>query len=126
MKPVALDSSSLIGYLNGRVGGDTTRVREALAAGRAVVPPLVVAEVFSLPGVPEDVIAMMRDLVQLPLLPGYWERAGQLRGRVLAGRRRARMADTLIAQSCIDHDVPLVSADSDFRHFVAFGLRLLD
>lgn len=126
MNPVALDSSSLIGYLNGRAGGDTARVREALAAGRAVVPPLVVAEVFSLPGLPPQVPAMMRDLVQLPLLPGYWERAGQLRGRVLALGRRARMADTLIAQSCIDHDVPLVSADSDFRHFVAFGLRLLD
>ncbi len=126
MNPVALDSSSLIGYLNGRAGDDTALVREALAAGRAVVPPLVVAEVFSVPGLPQQVMAMTRDLVQLPILPGYWERAGQLRGRVLALGRRARMADTLIAQSCIDHDVPLVSADSDFRHFVAFGLRLLD
>jgi predicted nucleic acid-binding protein len=30
---------------------------------------------------------------------------------------KARIADTLIAQSCIDHDVPLITRDRDFRHF---------
>jgi len=35
------------------------------------------------------------------------------------------LADTLIAQSCIDHDVRLVTRDDDFRHFVRLGgLRL--
>jgi hypothetical protein len=31
---------------------------------------------------------------------------------------------TLIAQSCIDHDVPLITADTDFRHYAPLGLRL--
>ncbi|HYX22352.1 MAG TPA: PIN domain-containing protein [Thermoanaerobaculia bacterium] len=53
----------------------------------------------------------------LEVTEGYWERAGLLRGRVLAGRRRARLADTLIAQACLDHDVPLITRDSDFRNF---------
>jgi predicted nucleic acid-binding protein len=48
-----------------------------------------------------------------------------LRGKVLAKGLRARLADALIAQSCIDHRVPLVTRDDDFRHFVALGgLRL--
>jgi hypothetical protein len=58
--------------------------------------------------------------LQLPLLDvldGYWERAGVLRARILAKRHKARIADALIAQSCLDHDVPLVSRDRNFRHF---------
>jgi predicted nucleic acid-binding protein len=31
----------------------------------------------------------------------------------------------VIAQTCIDHGVPLVTRDDDFRHFVPEGLRLL-
>lgn len=126
MNPIALDSSSLIGFLNGRVASDTASARDALAAGNAVVPTLVVTEVLSLPGLSNEVTTFVRGLVQLSIAAGYWERAGQLRARVLADGRRARMADTLIAQSCIDHDVPLISADADFRHFVAHGLRLID
>lgn len=56
---------------------------------------------------------------------GYWERVGLLRARVVAKGRRARLADALIAQSCIDHDVPLITNDADFRHFAAVaGLRI--
>lgn len=124
MSPIALDSSSLIGFLNGRAGSDTTAVRDALAAGNAVLPPLVLTELLSLPGLSVEVTNLVRGLVQLPIMPEYWERAGALRGAVLGGGHRAGMAVTLIAQSCVDHDVPLVTADSDFRHFVRFGLRL--
>jgi len=66
--------------------------------------------------------------MQLPVLEvteGYWQRAGLLRARVLARGRRARLADTLIAQSCLDHDLPLITRDADFRHFATLaGLRL--
>ncbi len=38
---------------------------------------------------------------------------------------RAKIADTLIAQSCIDHDVALITRDGDFRHFAKHcGLKL--
>ena len=66
---------------------------------------------------------------QLPLLgvsDGYWERAGQLRARVLALRRKARLADSLIAQSCLDHGLALITRDGDFRRFAeAAGLRVM-
>jgi predicted nucleic acid-binding protein len=63
-------------------------------------------------------------LLELPLLEiseGYWERAGRLRATVLARGLRARLADTLIAASCIDHGVTLVTRDPDFRHFSKLG-----
>jgi len=49
-----------------------------------------------------------------------------LRAKVLAKRRKARLGDALIAQSCMDHGLPLLTRDKDFRAFVeAAGLELL-
>jgi predicted nucleic acid-binding protein len=36
----------------------------------------------------------------------------------------ASISDVLIAQICIDQDIPLVTYDSDFRAFVGAGLQL--
>ena len=87
--------------------------------------PVVLTELLSDPRMPRNVGVL---LSQLPLLdsdPAFWERAGRLRAKLLARRHRARLADTLIAQSCIDHDVRLVTRDDDFRHFARVGrLRL--
>jgi hypothetical protein len=58
-------------------------------------------------------------LLQLPLLevqPGYWQRVGTLRAKVLARGFKSRVADALIAQCCIDHGVKLITRDRDFRH----------
>ena len=64
---------------------------------------------------------MARYLAEIPLLeiqPRYWERAGALRAKALAKRRKARLGDALIAQSCVDRGVPLLTRDRDFRAFV--------
>ena len=46
---------------------------------------------------------------------------------VLAKRLRARLADTLIAQACVDHRVPLITRDVDFRHFAKHAaLKVLE
>jgi predicted nucleic acid-binding protein len=67
----------------------------------------------------------LKDLPRLEITDGYWERAGALRARVLGKGLKARLADALIAQSCLDHRVPLVTADRDFRHFTRHGLELM-
>ncbi|MBI2985827.1 MAG: hypothetical protein HYY45_03560 [Deltaproteobacteria bacterium] len=104
---IALDSSSLIAYLSGSKGADVDAVEFALRQKQAVLPPVV----LSLP--------------RLPLLEGYWERVGYLRSEVIRGGRKAPLADALIAQSCMDHDIPLITRDGDFRNFRRAGLRLL-
>jgi hypothetical protein len=58
--------------------------------------------------------------------PGYWQRAGVLRAKVLSKRRKARVGDALIAQTCIDRGIPLVTRDRDFRAFTdAAGLDII-
>ncbi len=54
----------------------------------------------------------------LDIKQGYWQRAGNTRAKLLNKGLKARLADTLIAQSCIDHRIPLITRDDDFRHFV--------
>jgi predicted nucleic acid-binding protein len=57
---------------------------------------------------------------------GYWQRASELRAKVLAKRRKALLGDALIAQSCIDGGVPLLTRDREFRAFAeAAGLDLV-
>lgn len=122
---IALDSSALIAFLVGNQGRDVELVDQSLAERQACLPPVVLTELLSDPKLPENVRELLLQIPRLDVLDGYWERAGALRAKVLHLRYRARLADTLIAQSCIDHDVGLVTRDSDFRHFVrAGGLRL--
>ena len=126
MSRVAIDSSSLIAYLGGTDRSDTDLVHQALERGEAVLPPVVVTELLSQPGLPRPVSDLLQTIATLEILDGYWQRAGATRGRLLAKGRRARLADTVIAQACLDHDVALVTNDADFRAFVSIArLRVL-
>lgn len=122
---IAVDTSTLIAYIQGDRGLDAERFDEALAANAACLPPVVLTEALSEPTLPKR----HRDLVlSLPILlisDGYWLRAAAARAAVTAHKLRARLPDALITQSCIDHDVTLITRDRDFRHFVTHcGLRL--
>ena len=124
---IALDSSALIAHLEGRDTVVAAAAALVLAERQACLPPVVVSEILSDPKLPSHVAALIVALPSLPVTDGYWQRAGRLRARLLAKGLKARLADTLIAQSCLDHGVSLVTADRDFRHFVTLGkLRLFD
>ena len=118
---IAVDTSSWSAYLAGESGADVANVERALARGHVVLPPVVLCELLSSPTLPAEAAKLFAQVPVLELSDGYWERAGRLRAQVLARGLRARLADTLIAVSCVDHHVPLVTRDSDFRHFVRIG-----
>jgi predicted nucleic acid-binding protein len=122
---IALDSSALIAFLSGTTGPVADAVGIALEQQQACLPPIVLAELLSDPALRPPVADLLKALPRLELREGYWERAGALRQALLKKSRRARLADSLIAQSCIDHGVPLVTADHDFRHFLKHGLKVL-
>lgn len=113
---IAVDTSSFIAYLAGAEGADVDATALALEHRQAVLPPVVLSELLSDPKLRRDVQLALLALPLLDATEGYWERAGRLRAKLLAQGRRARLADTLIAQSCLDHGVALVTRDSDFGH----------
>jgi len=124
---IAVDTSSWIAFFSDAepAADDTTLVELALADRQACLPPIVVTELFSSRKLPPAVAVLLSQLPVLHPEPGFGERAGRLRAKLLARRVRAPLADTLIAQSCLDHGVRLVTRDDDFRHFARVaGLRL--
>lgn len=114
---IAADSSSLIAWFRGDDGPDAILLDQALDRGLVVLPPVVVTEVLSDPALDEGTARLVRAVSVLEVQPGFWERTARIRALILAMGLRARLADSLIAQSCLDHGVPLITRDRDFRHF---------
>ncbi|MDA2926141.1 PIN domain-containing protein [Acidobacteria bacterium AH-259-G07] len=87
---------------------------------------VVLSELLSDPDLHPEASELLKQLPLLEIQSGYWQRTGQLRAKVIASGHRARLADSLIAQSCIDHEVALITRDRDFANFVRHSdLKLL-
>ena len=123
---IAVDTSTWIAYLQGDGGEDAELLDKALQDRQVLMAPVVLTEILSDPKLPSAVSELLSDLPLIEDKPGYWERAGALWAKVLAKRRKARLGAALIAQSCIDQGVPLLTRDRDFRAFAgAAGLDLV-
>ncbi|HEX7778962.1 MAG TPA: PIN domain-containing protein [Vicinamibacterales bacterium] len=123
---IAADTSTWIAFLQGTAGQDVELLDRALEDRQVLMAPVVLTEVLSDPKLPSDVAADLQELPLIEFRDGCWRRAAELRARVLAGRRRARLGDALIAQSCLDRGISLLTRDRDFRAFAeAAGLDLL-
>lgn len=122
---IAADTSTWVAFLEGDHGEDAQLLDKALNDRQVVMVPVVLTELLSDPKLPAGVAETLSEVPLVETGTGYWQRAGTLRARVLAKRRKARLGDALIAQSCIDGGIPLLTRDRDFRTFAeAAGLRL--
>ncbi|MEP6538110.1 MAG: PIN domain-containing protein [Bryobacteraceae bacterium] len=123
---ICADSNCWIAYLAGEDGQDVGILDHAVIHGAVVMAPVVLSELLGDPALKPQDEADLCSIRLMDVHPGYWERAGKLRASLLARRLKPRLADTLIAQICIDNDIPLITRDKDFRHFARHGgLRLL-
>lgn len=122
---IAADTSSLVAYFAGESGRDVELMETALADARLCLSPIVLTEILSDPKSRQILEPVVADWPSLEITPGFWIRASQTRARLLQNRLTAKLPDTLIAQSSIDHDTPLITRDGDFRHFAKYcGLKL--
>jgi predicted nucleic acid-binding protein len=121
---IATDTSSLVAFLSGEAGDDVGRIEAAIASANLCLPPPVLSELLSKPDL-SQIEDLLSGIPLMALSPGFWDRAGRTR-RVLKVRGlKAALADSLIAQCCIDADVPLISRDKNYRHFERWcGLKL--
>jgi|ERR1035438_9513827 predicted nucleic acid-binding protein len=123
---IAADTSTWVAFLQGDPGEDAQLLDKALDDRQVLMVPVVLTEVLSDPKLPSAVAQTLSQLPLVEIQSGYWERAGALRSQMLAKRRKARLGDALIAQSCIDRGIPLITRDRDFRAFAdAEGLDLV-
>ena len=121
---IAADTSTWISFFGGEQGADVLALARALQSRQVVMPPPVLTELLSDPELSASVAQTLLELPLVALKDGFWHRAGRLRAKVLARKRKARLGDALIAQCCIDADIALITRDGDFKAFSA-GLNLL-
>ena len=123
---IAADTSTWIAFLEGREGEDAQLLDQTLEDRQVLMVPAVLTELLSDPKLPSGVAETLSEVPMIEIEPGYWQRAGVLRAKALARGRKARLGDALIAQSCIDRGIPLLTRDRDFRAFGdAAGLDLV-
>lgn len=122
---IAADTSVLIDYFQGKNNVQTDKLDGVFTHHLLVLPPAVLVEILSDPFLPKRFVNTIEELPLLELTENYWQRAGINRSKLISKKLKARLADTLIAQSCIDHKVSLITRDTDFKHFVKYcGLML--
>jgi len=122
---IAVDTSTLSALFAGEQGKDVDLLADGLARGDVRLPPVVLTEILSDPAAAKVLAPRLVDLELLDVSEGYWQRAGESRAKLRARGLKAKVVDALIAQSCIDHDVALITRDQDFRHFAKHcGLNL--
>jgi len=94
---------------------------ECLIHESLVMSPVVLSELLSDPLLPAQDESNLLRIPLLGITGGFWWRAGKLRAELIRRRYRPTLADTLIAQACIDHHVPLLTRDRDFRPFAQYA-----
>ncbi len=118
---IAVDTSVLIDWLDQIDSPEARRVSQFAQNGDGVIAPVTLTELLSDPRGGRTLDAALVAFPTLPLSDGYWERAGTLRAKMRKAGRKAALGDALIAQACIDNDVPLLTRDADFAVFVKLG-----
>ena len=114
---IAADTSTWIAFLEGVPGQDAQLLEQALRDRHVLMIPVVLTELVSGPLLSSGVAETLSEIPMIEVDSGYWQRAGALRAKLLSKRRKARLGDALIAQTCIDRGIPLLTRDKDFRAF---------
>ena len=114
---IAADTSTWIAFLEGAPGQDAQLLERALKDRQVLMIPVVLTELLSDPALSSGVAETLSEIPTIEIEPGYWQRAGALRAKLLSKRRKARLGDALIAQTCIDRGILLLTRDKNFRAF---------
>ncbi len=122
---IALDTSVLIAFFNDYDLPETQTIADMIRLEAYVLPPVVVSEFLSHPDAGKEHIDQVLCLAMMDVGDGFWQRAGFTRATLIKKGLKPKLPDTLIAQSCIDHDIPLLTRDAGFKIFEEYcGLKI--
>ncbi len=114
---IAVDTCVLVDLQSGIISAASLFLKEKLIKREVIVPLVVVTEFLSDPRADKKHYHFLQGIKTLEIYDGYWLRAGELRRGLLQKGLKAKLGDALIAQACIDNNVPLLTRDEDFRHY---------
>jgi predicted nucleic acid-binding protein len=108
-----LDTSVLIGFRYRPI----SIVAEAISAGDAVIPPLVVAELMTgavAPWQREEIGDLLQEVPVYETRLGHWMDVGLLRQHLARKGLKLTLPDAHIAQCAIERDAALITRDAVF------------
>ena len=114
---IAADTSAWISFFEGDEGADVVALKKALEARQVVMPPPVLTELLSDPELSPSVAQTLLELPTVPLKDGFWYRAGKLRSRALARKRKARLGDAWMRNAASMPIFPSLRAMGTSKHF---------
>lgn len=112
------DANIWIAYLAGEDARDMQIFELALRFDQVLMMPVILTELLSDPRLPPSDRAELLSIPAMQIRRGFWERAGDLRAQLIERGHRPKLGDTLIAQGCVDYDVPFLTRDKGFQPFV--------
>ena len=120
-----VDACVVISFLAGEATPEVEMLAALLSSAEAIVAPSTVTELLSDPSGGRGLAPLIDHFQTIEIGEGYWARAGQLRASVRRAGRKAALGDALLAQACLDADLPLLTSDRDFKVFTQLSkLRL--
>lgn len=114
---IAIDTCVLVDFQSGIINAPVLLLKEKLLSRKVCVAPVVLTEFLSDPRLDKKEYNFFQGLRILELIDGYWHRAGETRKILIKKGLKSKLGDALIAQACIDNNVPLLTRDEDFRHY---------
>lgn len=115
------DTNVWVAFLQGDQGEDIDLLHLAMRFDQVAMAPPVLTELLTDPKLPQEDRRMFIAYPLMNILPGFWERAGDLRATLVKHGNKPKLADSLIAQFCIDHRIQLLTRDKGFRAFAKHG-----
>lgn len=123
---IAADTNIWVAHLSGAIDPDIKQLHLLLRQKAVGMIPVVLAELLTHPTIAAHTENHLLALPLFELPDGHWERAGRLRRALFALGYKPKLMDTLIAQTCLDHKLPLLTRDTGFTLFAEHaGLQLL-
>jgi predicted nucleic acid-binding protein len=112
-----IDTSSLVAFFAGDKGKDVDFIERVLSEGLVILCPTVISEILSDPKLPIQHEQVILSMPCLEVKEGFWTRVGHLRRTMISKKLRARLADSMITQFCLDYKLTLITRDDDFKNF---------
>ena len=122
---ICVDTCVWSKFLAGEATTEVLKLKKMLEQGEVVMTPIVLCELLSFSELPAKVKFFLKEFRRIPVQETAWVSAGEMRSELFKKGLKAKLADCLIAQTCMDSKVPFLTVDRDFRHFKKFGLDLI-
>ena len=128
---VLVDTTIWIALLRGHANAQVEQLRQLLLDGEALVSPVILQELLQGAASPEQMEKLRAHFLRLPILISKAAVATHVAAGALYARCRwngitpRSPHDCLIAQTAIEHGVPLLHDDRDFEQIAQVDPRLL-